>query len=245
MILRRNGELDRSRMCPCSQDTKQPRAAFSLRGNTVNRHLKAAMTLTFILSKQELELSLHYHLICCGKSIIRVVFMYIVFTCLYCSPKNRTEKKFPHVSKKLFPLLSFLLLLLFYSWLSFCLSLPNPSPAPPASLLFQSLSPFPCPPTHPLSLPPSAPRRDSALTPARSLWASAPSSPRTLCLGAGPPKNCLHRHGRDPRPAGGPRHWAAGMPCCPIFPFLSITADGMGPEAASGSSSSSQSQRVL
>ena len=146
MILRRNGELDRSRMCPCSQDTKQPRAAFSLRGNTVNRHLKAAMTLTFILSKQELELSLHYHLICCGKSIIRVVFMYVVFTCLYWSPKNRTEKKFPHVSKKLFPLLSFLLLLLFYFCLSSCLSLPNRIPAPPASLLFHRLSPFPGPP---------------------------------------------------------------------------------------------------
>ena len=147
MILRRNGELDRSRMCPCSQDTKQPRAAFSLRGNTVNGHLKAAMTLTFILSKQELELSLHYHLICCGKSITRVVFMYIVFTCLYCSPKNRTEKKFPHVSKKLFPLLSFLLLLLFYSCLSFCLSLPNPAlhPLPLSSSRVSPPSPAPQP----------------------------------------------------------------------------------------------------
>lgn len=126
----------------------------------------------------------------------------------------------------------------------------------PLHLSSSTVSP-PSPAPHPSSLAPSvsAPRRDSALTPACSLWASAPSSPRTLCLGAGPPKNCLHRHGRDPRPAGGPRHWAAGMPCCPIFPFLSITADGMGPEAAtlfvspshtaSDSSSSSQSQRVL
>lgn len=61
MILRRSGELDRSQLCPCSQDTNEPRAAFSLHGNTVNRHLKAARTLTFILSKQELELSLRYH----------------------------------------------------------------------------------------------------------------------------------------------------------------------------------------
>lgn len=61
VILRWNGELDHSRLCLCPQDTNEPRAAFSLRGNTVNRHLKAAMKLTFILSKQEPELSLHYH----------------------------------------------------------------------------------------------------------------------------------------------------------------------------------------
>lgn len=36
------------------------RAAFPVLGNTVNRHLTEATMLTFLLSKQDLELTLHY-----------------------------------------------------------------------------------------------------------------------------------------------------------------------------------------
>lgn len=141
-------------------------------------HLTVAIIFTFLLSKQELELSITVFM-CPGKSII-TVFMYLILT------KNYSRKNVSHlVHKALFALLASFSSLCFFSCSSFFLPfslLPFPLPLSHSPSL--PCSPFFSGPLSPLSAPPSAPRLTqpcpaggfSARASVYSLWAFARSS---------------------------------------------------------------------